>query len=712
MEKNLRSAVTQPVPLSPFIKQETLKWWGFVAIISVAVFLVYFPAWNAGFVWDDDAHITTTAFRSWYGLWKIWFEVGSVQQYYPLVHTVSWLEYKLFADVPNGYHFVNIGLHALNAVLIALILKRLRIPGAYLASALFALHPVMVESVAWITEIKNTLSGAFYFGAVLAYLRFDESRRRSWYILALGFFVAALLSKTTAASLPGALLVIFWWKKGRLSWKDDVIPLIPFFVLGAVDGLFVAWVEWRFVGARGSDFAYTPIERGLIAGRVIWFYLAKLVWPAELIFIYPKWKISQDVAWQYLYPVAALIGLALLWKIRYRTRAPLAAALFFIGTLFPVLGFLNVYMFIFSYVADHLQYMASLGLIVFVAAGFEMAAQRWATRRTLISGGAVMLLIVLGALTWRQTRMYRDIETLYLTTLEKNPKCWMAYNNLGVVLLDKGRVAEAIANYEEALRLKPNHAKAHYNLGNALLQAGQPSTAIEHYEKALELQPDLDVVHSNLGNALIQAGRVADAIEHYREALRVTPAEVTAYNNLGNALLQIGKTTEAIECFQQAIKLQPESGPTHNNLGNGFLQVNQVADAVREYHEALRLQPLDALTHSNLGNALVKAGQGEEAILEFEEALKLRPGTVISLYNLANTLAQVGRLIDAIERYQEVIRLDPSNFEASNNLGVVYARLNRLTEARQAFEQALRINPNFASARNNLARIEAMAGRR
>ena len=333
------------------------------------VFLAYQPAWHAGFIWDDDAHVTPPELRSWHGLWRIWFEVGAVQQYYPLLHTASWLEFPLFGENPAGYHLVNIGVHAVNAVMLWLILRRLQVPGAQLAAGIFALHPVMVESVAWITELKNTLSGLFFLGAALAYLRFDADRRKRWYATALGLFTLALLSKTTAATLPAALLVVFWWQRGRLAWARDFQPLLPFFFLGAADGLFVAWVEWQVVGAQGADFAFTFVERGLIAGRAIWFYLGRLFWPAELIFMYPRWLVSQADAGQYVFPAAVLGGLATCWLARRRSRAPLAAALFFVGTLFPVLGFLNVYMFVFSFVADHLQYMACVGVIAIVAAG-------------------------------------------------------------------------------------------------------------------------------------------------------------------------------------------------------------------------------------------------------------------------------------------------------------------------------------------------------
>ena len=281
------------------------------------------------------------ALRSWHGLYRIWFDLGATQQYYPLLHSVFWIEHKFWGDATLGYHLVNILLHAMAALMVAAVLRRLEVPGAYLAAAIFALHPVRVESVAWITELKNTLSAVFYLGAAMLYLRFDQERKKPYYAGALVLFVLGLLSKTVTATLPAALLVIFWWQRGRLSWKRDVLPLVPFFVLGAAAGLFTAWVERKLIGAEGAAFDLTFIERFLIAGRVIWFYLGKLFWPADLIFIYPRWHVNQAVWWQYLFPAAALLLAAVLWGLRRRWRGPLAGLLFFRWNAVPGAGFLQ-----------------------------------------------------------------------------------------------------------------------------------------------------------------------------------------------------------------------------------------------------------------------------------------------------------------------------------------------------------------------------------
>jgi hypothetical protein len=523
----------QPSPASArkIIFQRDFLW--MAAPLFAAVVVAYFPALHGKLLWDDHAHVTQAHLRSLSGLWSIWFDVGATQQYYPLLHSAFWLEHKLWGDAVVGYHLVNILFHAAAASLLLLILRRLKIPGAALAAAIFALHPVYVESVAWITEQKNTLSAVFYFGAMLAYLRFDEDRRRSAYFPALGVFVAGLLTKTVTATLPAALLVIFWWRRGRLSWQRDVIPLAPWFALGAAAGLFTAWVEHTIIGAKGAAFEFSPIERGLLAGRVIWFYLAKFFWPADLLFIYPRWEVNASVWWQYLFPAAALALGGTLWLVRGWSRAPLAAFLFFTGTLFPVLGFFNVYPFVFSFVADHFQYLASVGIIVLVSAAATMLCAR-VPEPARKAGPALAVLVVgvFGVWTFRQSASYRDPFTLYRLTLEKHPACWMCSNNIGMVLADAGKPRDAIPYYEQTLRIRPNLPETHNNLANALQQTGRVPESIGYYREALRLKPNYFEAHNNLGVALSNMGKTSEAKAEYEAALRINPDFDAARENL------------------------------------------------------------------------------------------------------------------------------------------------------------------------------------
>ena len=272
-------------------------------LLIAATVIAYSPALNGTALWDDDAHITRPELRSLHGLSEIWTRPDVTQQYYPVTHSVFWLEQKLWGDNLFLYHLLNVALHLASAFLLLRILSMLAIPGAWFAAAIFALHPVQVESVAWISELKNTLSAVFCLSAALMYLRFDQSRRLLFYFAAFGLFLLGLGAKTTIAPLPGALLVIFWWKRSRLSLKQDVLPLIPFFIAGIGAGLFTAWVEHNYIGAEGSDFSLSIVERCLIAGRAFWFYLSKLFWPHDLIFVYPRWHVNQAIWWQYLFPL-------------------------------------------------------------------------------------------------------------------------------------------------------------------------------------------------------------------------------------------------------------------------------------------------------------------------------------------------------------------------------------------------------------------------
>ena len=478
-----------PRPLGPWN-------WLFAAGLVVAVFLVYQPAWQGGFVWDDDNHVTPPELRSGHGLYRIWFDIGATPQYYPLVCSAFWVEHKLWDDATLGYHLVNISLHAMAALTLALILRRLAVPGACLAAAIFALHPVCVESVAWITELKNTLSGVFYLAAMLLYVHFDQTRKPGWYLGALGLFVLALLSKTATVMLPAVLPVIFWWQRGRLSWKRDLLPLAPFFLVGAVAAMVTVWVERTVAGGGGKEYDLPWVERCLVAGRVICFYLGKLFWPADLIFVYPRWQVSQgDVVAVPLSPAAALLLLAVAWRLRRRWRGPLAAAAVLRHNLVPAAGLRQSFHFFrFSFVADHFQYLASLGIIaLFSAGGATLLDRARAWGRVIVQAGCVALLTALAVLTWRQSRHFSDGETLYKTTIERNPACWMAHNSLGVALAARGQVDQAIDHYRKALEIKPDDVNAHYNLGNALAGRGQFDEAIDHYRKALQIEPnDID----------------------------------------------------------------------------------------------------------------------------------------------------------------------------------------------------------------------------
>jgi len=675
------------------------------ASIFCATLIAYWPALRGGLVWDDASHVTKPALESLHGLWRIWFDLSATQQYYPLLHSAFWMEHRIWGDAVLGYHLTNVILHAASACLVVLIVRQLSLPGAWLAGLVFALHPVCVEVVAWISEQKSTLSGVFYLAAALVYLRFDQTRRRPHYLWALGLFVLALLSKTVTATLPAALLVVFWWQRGRLGFRRDVRPLLPWFALSAAAGLFTAWVERTYIGARGTDFALTPAERLLLAGRAIWFYAGKAIWPANLVFTYPRWKIDAGVWWQYLFPTGVLAAAMGLWLLARRHRGPLAGFLFFIGTLFPVLGFLNVYPFIFSYVADHFQYLASLGIIVPICA--VVVGQAPGLQRAL----SPLLLLTLAVLTFRQAGMYADAETLYRATLARNPESWMAHTNLGVALAETpSRLPEAITEYQAALRLKPDDAQTRTNLGNALAQVpGRLPEAVAEFRTALRLKPNSVQTHNDLGVALSQIpGHLPDAIAEFQAALRLKSEYAEAHDNLGVALSQIpGRLPDAIAEFRTALRIKPNYADARHNLARALAQTaGGLPDAIAEYQAALRANANDAEAHNNLGFLLAQVpGRLPDAVAEFQAALRIKPDYVDAHSNLGNALSQMpGQLPDAIAEFQAALRLKPDDAETHNDLGVDLAQLpGQLPEAIAEFQAALRIKPDYADARENLA---------
>ena len=432
-----------------------------LALILLATFIVYHPSLHGGMLVDDDGNITPPNLRPISGLYHIWFDPTVTAQYYPIVHTAFWIEHRLWGDSFLGYHLVTLLWHATSVTLLYVILRRLEVQGALLAAAMFALHPVMVESVAWMCEQKNTLSTTLYLSAMLMYLKFDASRSKSLYLVALGLFLLALLAKTITVTFPAALLVIFWWKRGSVEMRRDVMPLLPLFILSAAIGLVTVWVEQNYFHGQESSFSLTFAQRFLLAGRAIWFYFGKLAWPADLMFTYPRWTIDPKQWWQWIFPVAVLGTTLALWAIRTRWRAPLAGWLFFCGTLLPAIGFANVYMFVITFVADHMQYLASLGIIVPFAAAVALGVARLPLSARWVG---VALCIVfcssLAACSWQQSRLYGDVITYYETLLAGNPESWLAHNNLGLALADQGKTQEAFAHYQAAVRIKPNFARA------------------------------------------------------------------------------------------------------------------------------------------------------------------------------------------------------------------------------------------------------------
>ena len=511
------------------------------ALIIVLTVIAYLPALRCGFIWDDDYYVTNNPLLTETdGLRRIWFSMHHQSQYFPLVYTALRFEYMLWGLNPMGYHAVNVLLHGLNALLVWAVLKRLALPGAWLAAAVFALHPVHVESVAWVTELKNTQSTLFYLLALLAWMKFaDKETTRPWlfYAVALLLHALALFCKTTACTLPAALVLVLWMRNQPIGWRR-IAQIMPFLVLGVAVGLVSVWWESCMGHYREDYFSFNLLERLLIASRAVWFYAMKLVWPTNLTFSYPRWQINSRDPLQYVWLIGcAAVALVLWWRRNKWGRGCAGAVIFFVATLSPLLGFIRLYTFRWSFVADHYQYVASIGLIALVVGAGTTIAQRagrWGRDLGTLAAAAVLLL--LGVSTWRQVHVYRDQETLWRDTLTKNPDSWIAHCNLGVVLEDLGKLPEAMGHYEQALRINPGYVEAYSNLGATLARMGRVQEAIDLFKQALRLNPDYVEAYNNFGVALVNAGRVQEAIELFKQALRINPDYADAYSNLGAVL--------------------------------------------------------------------------------------------------------------------------------------------------------------------------------
>ena len=684
-----------------------------VALVLL-VLLAYLPALRGQFIWDDDFHVAKSVpLRSLGGLWRIWFEPGATQQYYPLTHSSFWLDYHLWGLHPKAYHLENILLHALGAVLLWRLLLRLKVPGAWLGAALFALHPVCVESVAWVSERKNTLSGVCFLGSLLAGVEFwlpagamrgsterpePSLGRWKFYWIALMLYLCGLWSKTAILGLPGVVLLLMWWKHRRVTLKSALL-LAPFAALGLALGTITNSLEHKYIvqAANAEEWHFSAGQRFLIAGKAIWFYLEKLIWPHPLMFVYPRWDVTAE-SWPGWLAVGAVVALPfLLWPQRASWARPvLVAAGYFVIMLFPALGFFNAFPFRYSFVADHFQYLASIGPLALAAAGITLAFARYAELNFLAKAaltGAVLL--ALGFLTWRQTYVYQNIETLWRDTLARNPAAWMAHDNLGVYLSESGRFQEADDHYRKAIALRPDdqmayydlglesaiqgnleraaqefaksieicpsYALAHYQLANVLTRQSKLDEAINQYTLALQGDPSLALAHFNLGNVLAKTGRLDEAAEHYRACSQLDPQWVAAQLSLGQILAGKGKTDEASAIYSQILNTQPDYAPAHVALGLILAGRQRLDDAIGHYRKALESNPssVDALV--NLGNALVHKNQLEEAVASYRTALQIDPRNSVVHFNLAVALNRQGKAAEAQAEWNEAKQLQAAS---------------------------------------------------
>ena len=671
-----------------------------VLLLGLLVAISYYPALMAGFIWDDVIFTGAKPVREWTGLWDIWFHPKSLEReghYWPVVYTSFWLEHKLWGFVPVGYHAVNLLLQLVNSLLVWRLMLRLAVPGAWLIAAVFAVHPLHVESVAWIIERKDLLSGMFYMMAVLFWLRFMEAPRWGHYMPALGLFAASLLCKTVTVTLPAALLVLHWWKRGRIT-AMDTLQLLPFFLVGFA----IMFGDLSYYTSRESlDLGYSLTERMQIASHALWFYVGKLLWPIDLAVVYPFWDVGIRNLTEWGYFLAAVTLAATLWLLRGRIGSgPLAGALFFLVTLSPVLGFIDYGYMQFSFVADRFQYLAGIGVMaVLIGASVHGVNRLPQVARKGFLGTALLGLAALAALSWQQSHIYRDEITFFSHIIGHNPQARDAHHNLGKALQDVGRMEEALAASRVAVEQRPDFGDAYSNLGLALKHHGQFKEAEEVLRRGREIDPrNRDLTH-NLGEVIRQQGRHEESLKWYDDVIKRDRKYVRAYAGKGDALFYLERYEEAITFLRKALSLDPgmsQAHLMHTLIGEAEQKLGRFGEARRHYEHALRIDSRLFRAHASLIGLLLEQQRGEEMQQRLQVVRDLGVEDKDGVLGVAELFRKRNLYEESLEWYDRILEHDPDYTQAYVGKGDALFRLKRYEEAIEVMDKAITLDPDMS----------------
>jgi protein O-mannosyl-transferase len=676
-----------------------------IGIIALTAALAYRPAMHGGFLLDDDLLLTENPLvKVPNGLAHIWFTTDAVD-YWPVANTSFWIGWRLWGLNPTGYHVVNLLLHIANALLVWLVLRQLAIPWAFLAALLFALHPVNVESVAWISQRKGLLATLFVLFSVVFYLWAEQRRRpiegmpikseakpsaAAYYWLSVVAFLLAMLSKGSVAILPLVLLAIVWWQKRRIQLRDFV-RTIPYWLIAFIFTGVNVWFQSRL---SSEPFRHASLaDRVVEAPAMVWFYLSKAILPIHLQFIYPQWQIDAG-RWVWWLPAIAAILLTgiLLWQRNSWWDRPLLFAwIIYCVALVPVMGFTDISYMKYSLVADHYQYLAIIAFVALVAAVCHFIYSHLPrNRQRPIEIVSAVLVAVLFFMTWQQSGLYVNGTTLYAASLKENPTSWLLQFNLANALDDEHRPDEAIQHYRQAIRWKPEFVEAHYNLGNVLSHTGQTQAAIDEYQQVLQLNPAWAAqVHCALGVLANKNGEHEKAIEEYQQAVNLKPDSAEYHYNLGNALLAVGRVHQAQEQYQRALDLKPDFADARDKLINLTPATGNLAAAIERDQQILKQNPNFAEVHYNLANALLKVGRVQEAMDHYRQALQIKPELVEAANGLGAALLSSGQPQQSLEYFDRAVRAKPDYVQAYANLALADAQLNRSNDAVSAGQKAL-----------------------
>ena len=706
-------------------------------LLFIATLAVYWQVGNYEFVNFDDNKYITENLHVQQGLTRdsvIWaFTATDVSNWHPLTWLSHMLDFQLYGFGPKGHHLTNVFFHLVNTLLLFLVLKWMT--GALwrsgLVAALFALHPLHVESVAWVAERKDVLSTLFWMLTLWAYIGYTKRPGVKRYLLIILAFALGLMAKPMLVTLPFVLILLDYWPLKRIELGQSAIGLpaasqpsttakkpraqafrllvekTPLFILAAVSSLVTFFVQ-RSGGAVGALETYPLSIR--IANALLSYvtYIIKMIWPQNLAVFYPHPGQSLPM-WQ-----AALAGLSLvvvsIGVVRAGRRYPYLPVgwLWYVGTLVPVIGLVQVGG---QAMADRYTYVSLIGLFIITAWGVPEMTAKYRYGKSALAVGAGSLVIALMVSTSLQLKYWENSITLFDHALRVTKNNYLAHLNYGAALAGQKRIEEAITHYQRSLQIAPNYAKTYNNLGLALAEQGKNDEATAHYLKALQLNPDYASAHNNLGVVLTRTGEFDKAISHYYEALNLKPDWAEVYNNLANAFLDQGKFDQAISYYSETLRLKPDYAEAHNNLAIALASRKRFLEASAHYAAALRLNPNSAEINNNLAVALFNLGKVQAAIAHYTKAIELSPNYSEARNNLGNALLQQGKLSQAVSSFEKALEIRPGYAEAHNNLGVALARQGRLKKAIFHFSEALRLEPNYSQARANLELALQEAGK-
>ncbi len=716
--------------------------WLFGVILVAIVAVTYTPVWWAGFVWDDSINITTNpCIVGPQGLWEIWTTTAA--QFYPLALTTIWFEHALWGLNPLPYHLINVLMHGACAVVLWLVLRSLLVPGAWLGAALWAVHPVQVESVAWVTEIKNTQSTLFYLLSILFFVRHLKSpyavKSISWdrnYAMVLLFAVLAIASKSSTVVLPPVLCLCAWWVEGRWQWRN-LVKVAPLFLVAVAACALTIWTQVLSLTTSPLDVPWAHTWQGHLAavGEGFWFYLAKVIWPHPLMVSYPQMNIDTGNPLSYLPTLGLLVALFILWRKRESWARPYFFAFaYFLVALLPELEFAG------WYIGDHFEYLACMGPLALAGAGLARLADFAPLRkRRLQSIPEAAVILLLGALSWCHAWPFQNEETLWTDEMTQNPACWMAYYNLGCFYKDEGRIGEAKDYFLAAIRVEPRCYTAHTSLGWILAKEGRTDDAIAEYQKSLEIfpgfleaqddlalasldqgrsdvalvelrnlvkaDPDSAKVHNDLGYALARNGQLDDAVAEYQTALKLMANYPEPLLNWANLLVQKGQLDAAMEMYEKCLAIKPDYTEALNNMGIVLLRKGDFAGAAEKFQKVLQVNPGDETVHENLGLALLRQGAFPQAAAEFAEVVRQKPGDVNAFNNLGMACLQFGNLDLAIDAFRKGLTIAPNSDVLHFNLGTALAQQGKADEAMAEFKRTLQLNPKYPGVVDAVAKI-------